>query len=65
MDNQKDKNDKLKNHIIYYIVCTITLVAGVYIGNKLGIRSRLVIYMLVFIEIILYCVVKWILGKIR
>lgn len=49
---KKDKSD-----IIMYVILGITCVLAIFIGFKLGLRTKTVLYLLVAIEAIVYLVI--------
>lgn len=63
MSNQGN-NDK-KQDVIIWSVVIITGIIAFFVGQKIGMRGRIVFYFLIFIEIIMYLLIRWILRKLK
>lgn len=59
-----ESNNK-KEDIIIWLIVGITGVIAVIIGQSIGIRSRSVLYILVALELLIYCGIKWIFNNLR
>ncbi len=61
----QDDGFSMKTKIILGIILVVDCVAAFIIGHAIGVRSRIVLYTLVFIEVVAGLGIVWLINRFK